>query len=97
MKDAMGWSERTVTVNREDLLATLKGNREQHRRDYIESMQGYCQTASEALAAIIAALSSTKPYDVAIAMAEWEVGDTIELTQSQFQLCHGRLGLEAKI
>lgn len=27
----------------------------------------------------------TKSYDVAISMAEWEVGDTIELTQSQFQ------------
>ncbi len=27
----------------------------------------------------------TRSYDVAIQMAEWEVGDTIALTQSQFQ------------
>jgi hypothetical protein len=27
----------------------------------------------------------TKSYDVAIEMAEWEVGENIELTQSQFQ------------
>ena len=27
----------------------------------------------------------TASYDVAIQMAEWEVGETIELTQSQFQ------------
>lgn len=27
----------------------------------------------------------TRSYDVAIQMAEWEVGETIELTQSQFQ------------
>ncbi len=27
----------------------------------------------------------TKSYDVAIQMAEWEVGETVELTQGQFQ------------
>lgn len=29
--------------------------------------------------------SHTRSYDIAIQMAEWEVNDTIELTQAQFQ------------
>lgn len=129
MKDAfeMGWSERTVNVCRLKLLETLKSNRDKHRREYRESVNGYCAAAVEELqkqvakakkaiednAAMIAAkierfdpedpLSNqvvvlsqksftlevpkdhTKSYDVAIQMAEWEVGDNIELTQSQFQ------------
>lgn len=124
---AMGWDERTVTVNRLKLLETLRTNREEHNRQYHESVAGYRQAAREALgvqqakarrmiddnAAMILAkierfdpldpLSNqvvvlgqiaftlevpqdhTKSYDVAIMMAEWEVGETIALQQSQFQ------------
>lgn len=129
MRDSieMGWKERTVTVRRDKLLATLKDNLERHKASYDSAVAGYKNTAKAELerhvvkshksiddsAAMIVAkidrfdpsdpLSDTvtllsgisfrldvprdhsKSYEVAIQMAEWEVGDTIELTQSQFQ------------
>jgi hypothetical protein len=52
MRDAiqMGLGERTVTVNREQLLATLKENREKHQKEYQESVAGYKVLAGERLA-----------------------------------------------
>ena len=129
MQDVLerGWNERTVTVNRNNLLEKLKANRDQHQKAYRESVAGYRQAALKKLKekvaraqasildneAMIAAKierfdpenplgdrvivisqtdfslevprDHTKSYDVAIQMAEWEVGENIELTQSQFQ------------
>ena len=129
MRDSIdrGWSERTVTVKRTDLLETLKANRVKHQDAYREAVAGYREEAKQSLLRQVekarraiddnaAMLDSkidrfdpydpmqnqvlvlgqvsftlevptdhTKSYDVAISMAEWEVGDTIELTQSQFQ------------
>lgn len=131
MNDAIqrGWSERTVTVNRTELLKTLEANREKHRAAYLEAVAGYRVMATEkldklrtralrqladnfclvqgkidkfdptdedALGSTVVLLQGlsftlavpedhTKSYDVAIEMARWEVGDTITLTQGQFQ------------
>jgi hypothetical protein len=123
----MGWEERTVKVDRVQLLETLKENRIAHQTAYKESVAGYRVAATTALAkqvskarrhiddnaALIAGridrfdpdeplanqvvvigtisftlevpVDHTKSYDVAIAMADWSVDETIELTQSQFQ------------
>lgn len=129
MRDAidMGLGERTVTVDRQQLIETLKKNREKHQKDYQDSLDGYKEDASaelakqvqiaqkkiadneemlknrinnfdpnEPLSDALTVLSSvvlklkaprdhTRSYDVAISMAEWEVSETVELTQSQFQ------------
>lgn len=122
-----GWSERTVTVNRSNLIEKLYANREQHQKDYAEALAGYKEQATAAArkamrratvdladaekaildkiarfdpedpvsdqVVLLQAVSFRLPvpqnhsraYDVAIKMAEWEVADTIEITQSQFQ------------
>lgn len=125
----MGLKERTVTVNRPRLLEILQTNREKHRREYQESVEGYKVLAKERLEKLhkraVASLKDslelieskidgfdpeddegltdhvtlinsmsfhlqvpkdyTSAYDVAIQMAEWEVNETVELTQGQFQ------------
>lgn len=125
----MNLGERTVTVNREKLLETLKANREKHQKDYDEAVAGYKSIATERLQKLMSKsveavkdnydmllkkLSKFDPssvdtfddrvvlvqamsfdlkvpknhvssYDVAIKMAEWEVNETVELTQAQFQ------------
>ena len=120
--------ERTVTVERQKLICTLKENRSTHSEDYQQAVRDYKDLARDRLAAskrkaeqrledrfarisqaidrfdpdddeltdrvtVIDAVTfnlrvpqdHTKAYNVAIQMAEWEVGDTVELTQFQFQ------------
>lgn len=126
----MGLGERTVTVNRKNLLEKLRENRDKHQREYRESLEGYRALAQERLVRLrekalrdveenfdliatklekfdpededrrlgdmVTLLQSmsfslkvpqdhTRSYDVAIEMAEWEVNETVELMQSQFQ------------
>tara|TARA_Y100000034_G_C6879619_1_gene402807 strand:+ start:22 stop:486 length:465 start_codon:yes stop_codon:yes gene_type:complete len=130
MRDAVerGWTERTVEVNREKLLETLRENKDKHIREYGEAVRGYKTLAQEKLAALLCVAfrcladnfdliktkierlnpedesirdtvtllnamtfslevpkDHSKSYEIAIQMAEWEVNETIELTQSQFQ------------
>lgn len=121
-------SEREVQVNRLDLVATLKTNREAHVRNYDTAVRSYkskllqqlraCTQAaieqvklnSSHLQERIAAMSDediskqsdsfsllksitvdmpvprcyAKEYDAAIAMAEWDVNQTLTLTYAEF-------------
>lgn len=125
----MGLPERTVTVNRKNLLEKLRENLTKHRREYEEAVAGYKTLARErlektkrkaetaladnfgrikqkidrfdpedenGLADVVTIIQSqsfnlkvpkdhSDAYRVAIQMAEWEVSDTVELTQGQFQ------------
>lgn len=126
----MGWSERTVTVNRVRLINTLKANQEKHMAEYKEAVAGYQDMIAGRLQALqkkaldklrdqysklvekiqefdledpdcpiadrVVLLSEqsislqvpkdhSRDYQVALEMAEWEVGENVELTQSQFQ------------
>ncbi len=123
----LGLGERSVTVNRQELLKALKGNRKDHVLLYAEAMAGYREVVKrqltekfdaaaknlrqnldhlllvvdeaedpKELSDVICLIQSVqirlkKPrsyataYDVAIKMAEWEVADTVELTQGQFE------------
>lgn len=47
-----GWEEREVTVNRLQLLATLKANREKHIKEYNEAVAGYKEQATERLVSL---------------------------------------------
>lgn len=49
MRDAAILGERTVTVERERLLATLKTNRTKHQAEYNESLAGYKSLATQRL------------------------------------------------
>ena len=119
---------RTVEVNREKLLTTLKKNREVHVHDYEKAKAGYksvllervndafseaqkiLEKRYEAMKVRVADLteadiekqrdtmylvdsvqiemkvprSFVKEYDAAIAMATWDVRETLELTYAEF-------------
>lgn len=127
MRDALelGLGERTVEVKRDDLLETLKTNKEAHKKAYEQAVKDYKEVAcAELEKAFTKAKRSldgnlkelknrvldderdtpeqiillpqimvklpvpqdhSRSYEVAIQMARWEVNDTVELTQSQFQ------------
>lgn len=90
-----------VTVEKDKLLAALRDNREQHECEYDEARAKYRQEAIKAMEKnLVHAREGGKvetyirlpepqsfvaSYDKAIAMVEWQVGDTVELSQSQFQ------------
>ena len=120
--------KRMIEVNRDELVARLKFNREKHIEDYDEAMAGYKsvllskidmafadakkhldkqyeKTRSRILAFTDADIekqrdvftlieditvemkvprSYAKDYDAAIAMAEWDVRKTLELTHAEF-------------
>lgn len=90
-----------VTVNKEDLLATLKANREKHVNTFEEVLEAYKSKAVQLLEEHIERIRSgavekvavmlprpenyESEYDRAIAMVEWEQRPTIELTEHTFQ------------
>ena len=128
----MEQAQRTVVVDRVELVDRLEQNREEHLKDYTEAMHGYKKTLAEKLddafddafanaktklAMIYASTkdrvakftdtdiekqrdtftfldsiyvemkvprSYVKEYDAAIAMANWDVRETLELTHSEF-------------
>lgn len=90
----------SVTVNKEDLLATLKANRESHIGKFEEVLTAYRNEAvrlleehierirSGAVEKVAVMLPEPKnyesEYDRAIAMVEWEQKPTIELDENTF-------------
>lgn len=92
---------RKVTVNKEELLAEVKENREEHREEYKEACENYRieaarlfrEKADAADAGEIPdpSIDLDRPvefldeYDQAIRMLEMEQHDQIELTEDEFQ------------
>jgi hypothetical protein len=90
----------TITVSKDSLLATLKGNRAKHGEAFKKAKEGYIKVTTEQLEAYVRRLADgellehrfinsppedhTTDYDDAIDMMEWSTDGTIELTQSQF-------------
>lgn len=90
----------TVTVSKPDLLATLKTNRTEHRGIFEKAQVAYRDAMIKELdkalqdardgKQIKRAFSLPVPedhtadFDTAIAMVEWEVGNTIDLEQVDF-------------
>ena len=90
-----------VTVQKDRLLATLRENREQHEAEVAKAQERYRKEAIlamrinlrkaedggkiETYIRLPEPTSYVSSYDKAIAMVEWQVGETVELSQSQFQ------------
>lgn len=89
----------TITVNKNQLLETLRTNRAQHESDYKEAVEVYNTKAAEWFieSAQLAEQGEVRrnldlplptkfldEYDQAIGMMEWEVDPQVELTQEQF-------------
>jgi hypothetical protein len=89
-----------ITVNKDELLAKLEENRNDHRRIFEEALEGFAQQAERELSARIDDLRNgirrdivirkpvptdhTADYNRAIAMIKMSLGDTITLEEHDF-------------
>jgi uncharacterized protein YbgA (DUF1722 family) len=91
---------KTVKVDKDKLLTTLKANREKHVAEYDEALENYKAAAVEVLAKrlkearkgnILLHFDLPDPrkfeedYDQAIEMVEWSLDDEIELMEQDFK------------
>ena len=90
-----------VTVKKDELLTTLKANREKHTQIFEEAQAGYRTRVIEELDSLLAKakrgervpsfwriqapVNQTPEYDRTIRMLEMSVDDTINLTSSEFE------------
>lgn len=88
------------TYQKEDLLRTIRANRETHREVFDAALNGYRQQAMKILEDTLQDISKgrtpelriilsrpedrTRDYDRIIRMLEMEVAETIELSEEQF-------------
>lgn len=92
---------RTIKVDKAELLATIKKNRDNHRAIYEEAFEGYRKECIRILEENLKALKSgkkvivafyeqapqdhTNDYNLVIRMLEMDVDTTVELDLQQFQ------------
>jgi len=90
-----------VTVKKDALLDILTSNREAHRQLFLEAQEVYREKVIEALDERLQAVRRgdrvstffnlpeprdfTDAFDRAISMVQWNVGETIELSEHDFQ------------
>lgn len=90
----------TTKIKREDLLAVLKTNRDQHEAVFLEAQIGYRRKVIEVLEArladarndrpintfiqLTAPVNQTKDYDRVIKMIEMGIDEVIELDEEEF-------------
>ena len=93
---------RTVCVDRDEYLARLRANRENHRAVFDEAIEGYQNRLMTELERRVRDLKRgrqinqyiglpepedhTHDYDRVIAMAEMSVRDTVELSEDEFAM-----------
>jgi hypothetical protein len=95
-----GVTMREVTVPKDKLLGTMKLNRDQHRAVFLKAQKKYRAAVISALDdrlqqareggvinlgfALPAPQDFTAEYDAAIAQIEWDMGDTVTLSEEDF-------------
>jgi hypothetical protein len=91
----------TITVNRDELLTKVRTNRAEHRDVFLKAQVKFREAVIDRLdvmltdaregrqvrqhVGLVAPEDHTKDYDVVVAMLEMSVGDTIEISQNEFQ------------
>lgn len=89
-----------VTVSKNELLATLRANREQHQATYVKAMEGYRAALIDELGRLLLDAREGRPvshtinlvqpsqhikdYDRVIRMLEMSQADEIVISESQF-------------
>lgn len=89
-----------ITVSKDDLLTTLRENRTAHRELFLKAQDAYREKVIEVLDERLAAARAGRPidlyinlpepedhtdsFDTAISMIQWEVGETITLSERDF-------------
>lgn len=96
---------RNITVDKANLLSTLRANRDAHHAEYEEAVEVYKRRfvveaqhfADDAINRSKAGIpfdafmwlpvpeEHTDDYDRVIALMEWELADTVELSESDFR------------
>ena len=90
----------TIMVDKADLIATLRDNRDRHRAIFIQAQEVYREKVVEALDSMLAEArrggkivtfvnlptpeDHTSSFDTAIEMLEWHQDDKIELSRRDF-------------
>jgi len=90
---------REVSIEKKKLIEKIKENREAHIAEYEKAVEAYYKKAEIELKKLqkelkggstklylhlISPVNRTEEYDKVIEMFEWEVEDTVKLTQKEF-------------
>jgi len=91
----------TITVKKDDLINTMRDNRDVHRETFLAAQDAYRiaviaeldRMLAEAKAGMPVKRAITLPvpedhtddFDTAIQMLEWDTGDEVELTHHEFK------------
>jgi len=96
----MKHGNRTIKVQKFDLIAKIKENKENHTKEYAKAVDAYREEALRQLRTqlerveegaldakldLITPVNNTNNYDKIVEMFEWEVEDVVELEQNEFQ------------
>ena len=96
----MRHGNRTIQVEKSDLIVKIKENKENHVKEYAKAVVAYKEEALRQLANLkvevengsldakldlITPVDNSDNYDKIIEMFEWEVKDVVELEQDEFQ------------
>lgn len=90
-----------ITVDKADLIAKITANRDEHKALYDEAVIVYRQRAISEIEKVLAEAKRgdkirhafampvpeehTEDFDRALEMLEWDQGDTVELSEYEFQ------------
>ena len=90
---------RTITVKKAELIEKIKENKEEHIKEYTEAVEAYRKEAKRQLIVLNEGLENGKldlklslispkneeaEYDKLIMMFNWEIAETVELSQGEF-------------
>ena len=96
----MTHGNRTIQVEKSDLIAKIKENKENHIKEYDKAVVAYKEEAESQLMTevarvqegaldaklnLITPIDNTENYDSILEMFEWEVKDVVELQQDEFK------------
>ena len=96
----MTHGNRTIQVEKSDLIAKIKENKENHIKEYDKAVVAYKEEAERQLMTevarvqegaldaklnLITPIDNTENYDSILEMFEWEVKDVVELQQDEFK------------
>ena len=90
---------RTITVKKSELIEQIQKNKEAHIKEYAEAIDAYRNEARKQLTSLSEGLTNGKldlklslispkneeaEYDKLLLMFRWELNDTVELSQGEF-------------
>ena len=96
----MTHGNRTIQVEKTDLIAKIKENKENHIKEYAKAVDAYREEALRQLRTqlerveegaldakldLITPIDNSENYDSILEMFEWEVKDVVELEQDEFK------------